>query len=319
MFSFSKLKDVILSGDDFVLICHEKPDGDAIGSLLALGRLLEGLGKRVRMVCADPVPKIYFFLKDCSSIEHDFDFADADAIILLDNGDFKRTGFVEKLKKAKKVGKTIVNIDHHIRNDIWKFASLNCADETACATAEILWQMSKEMGWNIDSQTATFLLAGVYNDTGGLQHANTKNETFLIVSEMLSHGAKLKEISENIFYQKGIASLKLWGLAINKAKIIKKYGIIVTAITKKEMDGIGANDEDMAGLVGLLNTTATARASLLLYEAEDGKIRGSLRTEDGSLDLSELAKLLGGGGHKKAAGFLLDGKIEPSENGWTIK
>lgn len=316
MSSYSKLKKIILEGDDFLVICHQFPDGDAIGSLAAVGHFLKKQGKNFSLVSKDGVPKVFEFLTREFDIINDFLIGSYQNIILLDNGDLHRTGFYERIKKIK--DQKIINIDHHMKNDIWQIAHINYVDPEISSTCELLYNFFIEMEEVIDASTATAILTGIYNDTGGFQHSNTSAQTLQTVAKLLSYGAKLYDISANVSQIRDIKALKLWGVAMERMRINEKYQIAYSVLTAKDIEGVGASIDEVSGLVNILNTNDKSRATLLLYETLDGKIKGSLRTENNNINLSALANILGGGGHKKAAGFGLDGKIEFADGKWKV-
>jgi phosphoesterase RecJ-like protein len=316
--SYSKLQKLVNSQDKFVLICHVEPDGDSIGSMLALGEGLSGFGKEVSYVCKDVVPPTFNFLVEGANIQDGLVLDGDAAIILLDNGDMRRTGFVEELQIAKADGVVIVNLDHHTKNDLWRFVSINYADETASSTCEIVYRLFLGFGWQITPRIATLLLSGLYNDTGGFRHPNTSDAVLILASELLKKGGKLKRIAENIENSKSVALFKLWGIALDRLRLNEKLGLSYSLITQADILRAGATEDDISGLVNLLNSAPESKAALLLYESETGKIKGSLRTERDDIDLAELARYLGGGGHKKAAGFSLDGRIEKVDGEWRV-
>lgn len=317
MGAFSKLKKIIEENDKFLLIGHEEPDGDCLGSLLAFKEFLINLGKNVAAICKDPIPEVFRFLPGQETIASDYLAGDYEAIILLDNGDLKRTGFYERLN-SKALNVPIVNIDHHTKNDIWRYANVNLANENASSTAELIFDIITGLRGEITPSIATALLCGIYYDTGSFKHQNTSGKVLGIASVLLSYGAKLKLISKNVLLARSVPMLKLWGIALNRLIMNKKYRINIAIILQEDIKRANASEDDVSGLVNLMNTVPEAKASLLLYEGSDGKIKGSLRTEKNNMDVSKLAKILGGGGHKKAAGFSFEGRIVKNENGWEI-
>lgn len=318
MGSFTKLKDILNTGDNFLLICHEQPDGDALGSLLALSEALEANGKKVSMVCCDAVPEVFSFLPGTERIQSDFLIGNSEAIVLLDNGDLRRTGFPKRVLTAKEKNIPIVNIDHHPKNDLWKAATINYVDESSSSSSELVYDILCGLDWKITPKIATLLLAGIFTDTGGFHHTNTSEKVLNIVSDLLSKGAKLKLVSDKISNFHSVTRLKLWGIALNRMLINKKLGIVSSFLLRSEIEKLNASEDEVSGLINLMNSVPESKISLLLYEASDGNIRGSLRTESSAIDVSALAKLCGGGGHKKAAGFSLRGKIEKIDNVWRV-
>ena len=303
---------------NFLLIAHERPDGDTIAAILATKIFLESLGKKATAISSQGIPEVFKFLSGWQKIKNDFLIADFDTIILLDNGDLKRTGFLDRLLLAKSNQIPIINIDHHSKNDIWKLAKINIIDENTTSTCEILYDIFSKFGAMIDRDLATMLLTGIYTDTGGFQHSNTTPKTLSITAKLLSRGAKLKQISENVSNSRSVAMLKLWGIALDRIEHRRDLKLIYSIITRRDIEKVNATDQDLAGVVNLISTIPVEAASLLLYELPGGKIKGSLRTESAKIDVSRIAEIFGGGGHKKASGFVIDGRLEKTKEGWKI-
>lgn len=318
MGSFSKLKNIIEDNNKFLLIGHESPDGDCLGSLLSFGEFLKRLGKEVRIACRDKVPGVFAFLPGVENIENDFLMGSFEAIFLLDNGDFKRTGFSDRLRKLDKRKVPIINIDHHQKNDLWKIVNVNHVDSDASSTSELVYDIIIGMKGDITPKMATLLLCGIYTDTGGFQHVNTKERVFEITSQLLGKGAKLREISRSLSNSKPSSMLRLWGVALSRLKINKTSGMVTSVITQEDLKKTDTTEDDVSGLVNLINTIPESKVALLLYEGPDGRIKGSLRTEKDGVDVSKIANEYGGGGHKRAAGFNIEGKIVERDNEWKI-
>lgn len=300
------------------MICHIKPDGDSIGAMLSLGEALENMGKSVQMVCRDPIPLFFSFLGSVCKIKNDFLSGEYDSIILVDNGDLNRTGFAARLLKINQKKIPIINIDHHRKNDLWKIASVNYSDEKAPSTTFLIYKLISGLQLEVSSKIATYLSLGLFTDTGGFQHSNTSPEVFQMMSFLLRKGADLNNIAGKISYEKTVPSLKLWGLALKRLVHNEKSGLIRSVITKEDIKNTEASEDDVSGLVNLMASIPEARIALLIYETLDGSIKGSLRTEKNDVDVSILANLLGGGGHKKAAGFTIAGQLSSSNNTWQI-
>lgn len=319
MGSFSKLKDIILGHKSFLLICHERPDGDSIGSLLALGEALESMGKEVTMVSKDPVPTVFTFLVNALKIQQDFSLPTYDVVVLLDNGDFRRTGFAERLSHLKvKQEIHLVNIDHHPKNDIWKVALINYINPKVSSTCELVYEILGGLDIEITPSIATSLLTGIFTDTGGFQHPNTSIAVLEVASDLLNKGAKLRAITSNITNSHSVATLKLWGIALNRLTFKNEWGMAFSFLTRKDIEGVGATEDEVSGLANLINTIPESRVALLLYETVDGKIKGSLRTELDNVDLSRVAGILGGGGHRRASGFSFPGQFQKVDDSWQI-
>ncbi len=308
MHQASKVKAFLDNSQNILILLHQSPDGDTISSSLALAAYFRRIGKKVDLAVNDEIPKIFEFLLSEDEIKKDFLLGDYDLVFAIDCGDALRTGFPARLESMSKA-KPLINIDHHFRNNLHKIATLNIVDETASATAEIIFEILLELGAKIDSKVATYILAGIYYDTGGFQHSNVTGRTLGIVSECIRYGGRISLVSQNISLNKKTAGLRLWGLALRRM-IAKKNGIVFTYLSSEDLLAVGAEVDDASGIVNLINSVPQSRVALLLIETPDGKIKASLRTEEDRVDVSKIARIFGGGGHRKAAGFTFDGKLK---------
>ena len=308
----------LTSFQKILLIVHENPDGDTLGSASVIYQVLKKMGKAPAMVCKDPVPKPFLFLPEIDQIQHDMLFGDYEAIVVIDCGDLRRTGFADRLREFAKKKKIVINIDHHPKNDLHKIATINYWDQNSSSTAEIIWEIITQMPVQIDKNMATALLTGLYTDTGGFKHSNTSPKTLQIAAELLKHGGKIKLITQNVSLNKSVPAMKLWGLVLSRLHRHNELKVVSSVITQKDLTDSGACQDDIAGVVNLMNTIPDSSATILFYETEDGQIRASIRTEDDHVDVSQLAAIFGGGGHKKASGFTVNGKMKIEKDNWQI-
>lgn len=304
--------------DKILLIIHENPDGDTLAAASALYQALCRMNKKPALVCKDPVPRPFLFLKEVENIHHDLLFGDYEIILVIDCGDLRRTGFGERLKSFVRKKKVLINIDHHPKNDLHKIATFNLVDYNASSTSEIIWDLLAKMTLPIDKNIATALLTGLYTDTGGFKHSNTTPKTLEVAAELLRAGGRIKLITRNVSLNKTVPAMKLWGVALLRLQRNEELKIVSSVITKKDLANFQATYDDLAGVVNLINTIPDSRAAILFYETPDDKIRASVRTEDDSVDVSRLAAVFGGGGHKKASGFTIDGRLKFKGNEWEI-
>lgn len=302
-----KIEGFVDRSNKILVLLHQSPDGDTIASSLALKEFLVAAGKEVRLVVNDTIPEVFDFLPGSEEIAGDFLLGDFDLIFTVDCGDVKRTGFPSRLGRAC-LNKPLVNIDHHTKNDLHKIATVNLVDQRAAATAEIVWELLLVLGAEITPRIATLILAGIYFDTGGFQHSNITDKTLKIASKCLSHGGRMGLVSSRMNYSKSSSALRLWGLALSKIEL-NEYGIAVSYISSDEIESVGAKNDDASGIVNLVNSLPSARVAILFVETPDGTIKASLRTESSVADVARLARLFGGGGHKKASGFTLEGRL----------
>lgn len=314
----NKIIGKLISSDRILLMIHENPDGDTLAAASALFLTLKKIKKNPAMVCRDSVPRPFLFLPEMDKIRHDLLFGDFEIILVIDCGDLRRTGFAERLQKFSRTKKKIlINIDHHPKNDLHKLANFNLVDHTASSTSEIVYELLCQMEIDLEKETATAMLTGLYTDTGGFKHANTSARTLEVAAELLRAGARIKTITQNVSLNKSISAMKLWGLALNRMHR-NGLGIVSSVVTRQDLADCEASEEDLAGVVNLINNVPDSRAAILFYETADNKIRASLRTESDKVDVSRLAAQFGGGGHKKASGFTIDGRLEITGNSWRI-
>jgi len=311
----SKLK----SFDKILLIIHENPDGDTLAAATVLYQVLKKMGKKPALVCKDPVPRPFLFLPEMDKIQSDFLFGDFEIIVVIDCGDIRRTGFDLRLKDFAKKKRNLINIDHHPKNDLHKIANLNLVDYEASSTSEIIWELIQKMKVEVDKNIATALFTGLYTDTGGFKHSNTQPKTLEVASELLKRGARIKLVTRNVSLNKSVPAMKLWGMALSRLHRHPELKIVSSVITRKDLKDCLATYDDIAGVVNLINTIPDSKAAILFFETPEGKIRASIRTEDDKVDVSRLAAIFGGGGHKKASGFTVEGKLVFNNSGWKIE
>ncbi len=309
--NLQKAKNLILNKGNINLFTHKNPDGDAIGSISALGLALKKMGKGVKFFVPGPFPSSLHFLP-LPIFESQYE-DNADLIIVLDCARLDRVEFSEEISELRDV--PIINIDHHPQEE--GFGDINIIETVFTSTSELVFYLLVDLGIEIDKDLANFLLTGIFSDTGSFMHSNTTKTSLEIAAKLVSRGANIKQIAENTFRRKDIHTLKLWGRVLQRIKNDRENGIVSSIITKKDLEECGATKEDLQGVVSLINTIPEAKAALLLSEEQD-QIRGSLRSESGGLDVSKVANIFGGGGHVRASGFEIQGKIKETENGWEI-
>jgi phosphoesterase RecJ-like protein len=296
---------LLIEKNNFLLLIHHSPDGDAIASSLGLNLALRSLDKSVDIVCADPIPGQFQFLPTVSNIKCDFLLGDYDAIVTLDCGDSKRTGFKSRLKSlVDKKSIPIINIDHHPKNDLHQLATYNFVDYSAPSTSYLVHKIIKGLGVPVNHKIATCLLTGLYTDTGGFKHPNTTPESLNFASNMLTQGARLKDITFHITQPSTVSRLKLWGIALSRIQKHHRFNIISTYITQQDIAVTAASESDIAGIAALLGTIPATLAILIVQQA-DKTVQVRMRTKRRDINVAHLASFLGGGGQKKSAGFAI--------------
>jgi len=314
-----KLQQSILGAKKILIITHQKPDGDALGSGLAFAKFLETLEKENSFFALGPISTSANFLPGRRKIKSNLNelfLTDYDLIIILDCGDLKQTGIEEKLR-ALPPALPIVNIDHHQTNE--NFGLVNIVDTETSSTAEIIFSIFEKLKFPVDKETATCLLTGLITDTANFSNPATTFASLEVAGQLLGRGARLGEISTNVLKNKSLATLKFWGKILSRLTENKKLGIVTTVITKKDLNLYNLNEEALEGVTNFLNNLKGAKMVLVLKTIEPGKIKGSFRTTTDGVDVSRLAKIFGGGGHQKAAGFTIPGELVKIGDGWKVE
>lgn len=314
---YRRTRDVALAARHPLLVAHRRPDGDTLGAMLAFGRWLERQGKAHTRFCVDGVPAAYRFMPGADQVTADQDAVKRtapDAVFFFDAGDLKMTG-IEELLAALPQPK-LVNVDHHVTNTA--FGHINLVVTDASSTAEVVHRFHEAVGETVDRATATCLLTGLCTDTGNFSNPATTAQALRVGSALLSRGAKFGDVLQHIFRNKSVAVLKLWGVALSRLTVNRTYGIASTVLTRADYDEAGVGvDESTDGISNFLNAVLDVPTVLVLKEGKDGAVRGSLRTT-GDRDVAKLAAHFGGGGHKKAAGFAVKGRLVEEGGRWRV-
>lgn len=306
--ALSEIKSLIEKHHSFVLLEHQKPDGDCVGSGLALVQVLQSLGKQALLVSQDPHPAVYDFLPG-SEFHTRAQYIDpedfrAEVAVFIDCTDPERAG--KGLDLAR--NSIWVNIDHHISNTGFGDVSLVLPD--AAATGEIIYKLLIAAGVPITKEIATCLYVAIATDTGGFRYQNTTQETFEIAGALTGYGANPWEIAELIFETRTVSSVLLLGKALNTLKISRGGKLATVSVTRDMMAQAGASPDETEGIIGYPRSISGVEVSLLFREMEDGSgFHVSFRSRS-KVDVSKIAVKLGGGGHPRAAGALVKGTLE---------
>ena len=308
------LRYVIQNASRILLFAHSRPDPDTVGANLALKYYLQGQGKHVDIGCLNDFPSMLRPLfEETFSHPDTLDITSYDAIIACDSVD---RGFESILPVIQPETVTVL-IDHH--PDIMIQGDIVIIDPEYSSSAELVYLFLQSSSVIITRPIATALLLGLMFDTGAFQHANVTTQVMRIASELIQHGAPAAKIAELIFSKKKVAALKLWGKAFERAKLHTASGLLSTVVTQQDVDECEAVIDDIYQVTTILSSVPEAKFVLVLSERGEGIVRGSLRSlEHHGIDVSAIAKTLGGGGHKLASGFEIPGKIIETPYGWQI-
>lgn len=293
-----------LHGCSTILISvHKNPDGDALGSQLALMLALEKLGKTVVAHNLDPVPEIYRFLPSWERIRTGVRIEGRfDAAVVLD-ADPPRTGLFNNGCPAD----VTINIDHHVTNSLsW---ALTWLDPEAAATGEMVYALIRELNVPIDPDIALCLYTSIFTDTGSFRYSNTSARSMRIAAAMIEAGADPWLVTENVYESFAYRRLKLLGSVLEDMELSPDGKVAWVAITGELFEKYSATAEDTDNFINFVRSTKGVEVAVLLRQTGERQFKVSLRSK-GRVDLSELARSLGGGGHRNAAGALLDGTLE---------
>lgn len=279
------------------IAAHIQPDGDCVGSQLALAHALRSLGKTVTLSLDDKIPENLNFLRGVKKIAPREPAAE-DVFVYVDGSDSKRYG--KALNREKSGTRPVILIDHHITNE--PFGDLNLVDTAAASTAEIIFNLIRALDVPFTHDMAQALLTGIVTDTMGFRTSSTTPATLHQATDLLSAGASIPEIIDQVYNRRSYASLRVLGYAIEQSKL--EGHVVWSAIDYKTLKQLGVNGNGTSGIVTQLLTVADADIAFVLTEKQDGKIDLSLRSRVNT-DVSGVATRLGGGGHKQAAGALL--------------
>ncbi|MBZ0264183.1 bifunctional oligoribonuclease/PAP phosphatase NrnA [bacterium] len=288
----------IQSSNSFLVTSHIRPDGDAIGSLLGMVRLLHALGKDAIPVMHDPTPDKYSFLPDSETVKtvkEAENFKPFDCAVVLDVGDFERIGDVRKLISDST---RVVNIDHHVSNN--GFGHAAWISSSSCATAEMLLELYREIKIIPDKESANQLYTGIMTDTGRFRFSNTSPSCLVSAGKLVELGANPSRIAELVFYRTNPRNLEILSKVLSRIELFQSEQIATTYISLDEKDA------DSDGFVDELMGINTIEVGAIFNEVEKDYFKVSLRS-NGDVDVSMVANQFRGGGHKKAAGCRLNG------------
>lgn len=308
-----QIHNLIESAKNIMLVAHQNPDGDALGSVSALSYYLRRLDKPHAVFCATSsstkLHSLPHLVKPSSG--HEVWQSEPDVIIVLDSGDLKYAG-VETIFQNLKHDYIVVNIDHHATNTY--FGRHNLVMNKTAATAEVLYYFFRYNHIAIDKNMALSLLTGLITDTENFTNSGTTVNSLKIASELIHRGANFNLVKQWFLRDKSIPALKLWGAALSRLSRHEELDIVYTYITREDFSALGVDEAESEGVANFLNNLGEGRASLLLKEQTDGRVKGSFRTSRDDFDAGTIAKALGGGGHQKAAGFTIFGGIDEALN-----
>jgi phosphoesterase RecJ-like protein len=300
----AQVVDELRESERFLLVTHENVDGDALGSLVAMHGVLTALGKDSVMLMSErefPLPYEYRFF-DLDGLQTTVpDDVSERTIVFLDCGNIDRN----PSEVVKRVDAHILNIDHH--HDNTRFGTVNLVVEDASCTAEIVWDLMRDLGVEPTLEIAEALYVGLVTDTGRFMYENTGPRAHVMAAELIEAGVETHAIYRRLYEDMPAAKLELLGRALANIRRYDGGALTFTHLTKGDFEAAGAEESYSEGIIDHLRSIAGTKVAALAREltcpAEPGKQKVSLRSTDGTVDVSVIARLGGGGGHRQAAGF----------------
>jgi phosphoesterase RecJ-like protein len=291
-----------------LLASHIHPDGDAIGSTLALGLSLKALGKEVTLYNESLISAVYRFIPSVKwVVNHVTNISTYDSAVIIDCGDIERIGAIaENINQIP----VVINIDHHVTNT--GFGDFQLVDTTACASAEIVYGLIKKMAIPLNKDIATALYTAILTDTGSFRFSNTNRAAFGICEKMVGVGVDPYDVSQHVYGTYSLGRIKLLNLALDSIEISKNGKLSMMSLTQSMLEETGTQLEDGNDLINYARIIEDVKLAVLIQEQKKDKDRPlfhvSLRS-DGSVNVADIASSFGGGGHCCAAGFDVNAKL----------
>jgi phosphoesterase RecJ-like protein len=293
-------KDLISRSTGALLLTHQRPDGDALGSMLGLGHMLRAAGKKAYPVLVEGISSVFRYLPGAGEIRNEPP-ASFDLVVLVDCADQERISLPEKAPAPT----VDLMIDHHVTNG--RFARINLVDSSSASTAELIVDLADGLGLPIPHEAAECLMAGVVTDTLGFRTSNTGIHTIEVVQRLMRAGGSLPETVERSLYRRSFAAARYWGAGLSRLE--RDGNIVWTSLTLADRSAAGYPGRDDADLVNVLSSIDGHEVALIFVEQDGGKIKVSWRVVAG-LNVTGLAISFGGGGHPAASGAILQGEME---------
>jgi len=290
-----RISDEILRRQRFLLTSHARPDGDSIGSQLAMAFALDALGKSVRIVNADAAPDHYQDFPGMERIEIATRVSvDVDAVIVMECSDLSRAGI------AGLEGEFLINIDHHAGNRL--YGAVNWHDESAAACGEMVFDVIRELRVPLTLEIATHIYLAILTDTGSFHHSNITPRTFDICRQTVEAGVNPAAMARRVFDSNSFGKLKLIGALLDSMQLADEGRLAILYLDDTMLSACGCTHNDTEGLINLPLTAREIQAVVFFKVGPTGEVRVSMRSKY-DVDVRAVAGQFGGGGHKNAAGF----------------
>jgi len=305
---YQALYDAIKASSNVLIVPHKYPDGDSLGSALALYIALKRNGKNVWLISHTPIPNKYQFLaENYTFLPLELVTNNLDLIIGVDCADKERLNLSDDYLKRAKI---VVNIDHHVTND--HFGHINIIQPVA-ATGEIIVDIFDDFGFEIDQEIATCLYTAISTDTGNFMYSNTSSSSFSKTARLFDTGFEFVDIARRLFLEKSLPQTRLIGRAIRNIEMYENDEMALISVSRDDMNELGAKEGDCETLVNLAVDIETVRVAVFIREITKSFFKVSFRSK-GDYDVAKTSQVFGGGGHKNAAGCAVNGDFDTVKN-----
>jgi phosphoesterase RecJ-like protein len=302
--TLQKIAEVIRCNRTFLLTAHEGPDGDAVGSSLALASMLRKIGKEVHLHLQDPIPELYIFLPGSDSASATIPDQDFDVACVLDIGELRRAG--EKFCSFSRIGATI-NLDHHLTCE--NFGTHNLIDTSAAATGVLVYRIARELGYVFDPETALCLYVSIITDTGSFRYSNANREAFNIAGEMIECGVNAWDVAEKLYENQPRKRLELLARCLPTLEVFAGGQAASVTVTQDMYADTGADAELTDGFVNYPRSIRGVEVAIFFRQINESRIKVGFRSK-GRINVAVFSAALGGGGHHNAAGCTVDGTLD---------
>jgi phosphoesterase RecJ-like protein len=304
METIQQIIEVIKSASSFLLTTHEGPDGDAIGSSLALASFLRTIGKEVVVHYQDPVPNLYAFLPGADTVLSHIPDQHFDVAFVLDIGERKRAG--KEFCSFTKITTTI-NLDHHLSCD--NFGDYNLIDTRAAATGILVYRVANAFRYQFDKNTALCIYVAIITDTGSFRYSNANREAFTIAGEMIEYGVNAWDVAEQLYENQPQKRLELLAKCLPTLEVFKGGEAASVTVTSDMYAACGADADLTDGFVNYPRSIQGVEVAIFFRQLEDRKFKIGFRSK-GKVNVAAFSQKLGGGGHHNAAGCTVEGTLE---------
>ena len=304
------IAEVFKNHQSFVLLSHVRPDGDAIGSQIALGFSLMAMGKTVHLVNEDGLPENLAFLPGSDRIiQPPADPLDIEVAIALDTGTKPRLG--DRALHAASNAKIWINIDHHVSNP--KYGDINLIDATSPATGEIVYNLIDELGMSIPDESRDAIYVAISTDTGSFQYSNTTARTYRIAADLIDCGLDVGSINSKTYDELPYRRVELMRELLQTLELAEDGRVAYWELREKARVDLALRPEDSEGLIDIIRSIRGVQLAVFFEDLPNGKVRISMRSKDKRIDVCKIATVFGGGGHALAAGIRMPGPLEEAK------